>query len=74
MTDLPTCDKPELPRFHALVRFGAGIPAEAQGPAMLAFMKRLRELGAIQAEVLKDTMPDDIKRRSLMTVAERDKL
>jgi hypothetical protein len=60
-------------QYQIIVKFGAGIKSYVQGPVMLAMEKSLREQG-IPAEVLKDTMPDDSKLRSKMTVAERGKL
>lgn len=58
---------------HVIVKFGRGVPPDAQGRAMLAMERLLRESG-IPAEVFKETMPDDSKLRSLMTVEERSRL
>lgn len=58
---------------HVIVKFGKGIPAAVQGHAMLMFEKCLREAG-VPAEVFKETMADDSKLRSLMTVEQRAKL
>ena len=59
--------------FEVIVDFGKRIPKDAQGKALLAMEKMLREIG-IPALVFKRTMADDSKRRSLMTVEERNKL
>ena len=64
----------DLPRYHVLVKFGSGIPADAQGRAMLAFEKNLRELTAAPCEVFKETMADDSKLRRSMTEAQRKAL
>lgn len=63
-----------LPRYHVLVHFGAGIPSDAQGAAMLAFEKHLRELTAAPVEVFKETVGDDSKLRRSMTAEQRAKL
>lgn len=65
--------KPDLPAFHVEVRFGAGVPLEAQGPALLAFEKDLRQMG-VRAEVFLETRPDDSKLRRAMTPDERKRL
>ena len=64
----------DLPAFHVEVKFGAGIPGDAQGRAMLAFERMLRELTAAPVEVFKETMKDDSKLRNMMTAEERAKL
>jgi hypothetical protein len=64
----------DLPRYHAMVQFGAGIPSDAQGKAMLAFEKHLRELTGAPCEVFKETMGDDSKLRRAMTAEQRAKL
>lgn len=64
----------DLPRYHVLVKFGSGIPADAQGRAMLAFEKNLRELTAAPCEVQKEIMGDDSKLRRSMTAEQRAKL
>jgi hypothetical protein len=61
------------PDFHVTVKFGAGIPSDAQGKSMLAFERHLREQG-IPAEVFKATMADDSKLRRSMTAEQRAKL
>jgi len=66
---------PELPDHHVIVKFGKGIPADAQGRAMLAFEKKLHELtGNVSVQVFKETMADDSKLRRMMTPEERAKL
>lgn len=62
-----------LPPHHVRVDFGAGIPGDVQGPALLAFERYMRERG-IPAEVYKATMPDDLRRRRDMTDEERHNL
>jgi len=62
------------PDFHVTVKFGAGIPSDAQGRAMLAFERHLRELTAAPCEVFKETMADDSKLRRSMTSEQRAKL
>ena len=63
----------DLPPNHVVVRFGAGIPSEAQGHAMLVMERTLREIG-LPAEVFKDMMADDSKLRRHMTKEQRSKL
>lgn len=61
--------------LHAKVEFGAGIPHEIQGPALLAFERSLRELSGGQwIEVFKGVKGDDSKLRSLMTPDQRKNL
>lgn len=62
-----------MKEYEIIVRFGSGVPADEQGRAMLAMERGLRERG-VPAEVFKETMPDDVKRRSAMTIEERAKL
>lgn len=64
----------ELPDHHVIVKFGKGIPADAQGRAMLAFEKHLRDIGAGPCEVFKDAMGDDSKLRRAMTQEQRNRL
>lgn len=64
----------DIPPFHVLVQFGKGVPSDAQGRAMLAFERHLRDLTAAPVEVFKDTMDDDSKLRSKMTPQQRAKL
>lgn len=65
---------PALPPHHVRVDFGAAIPGEAQGRALLALERFFRETLAIPAEVFKQTMPDDLKSRREMTDEERSRL
>lgn len=64
----------KLPDFHVLVKFGDGVPADAQGRAMLAMEKHLRDLTAAPIEVFKETMGDDSKLRRAMTPEQRARL
>lgn len=64
----------KLEKHHVLVQFGAEIPADAQGVAMLALERHLRELTACPVEVFKDTMGDDSKLRRAMTADQRSRL
>lgn len=68
-------EKP-LPDLHVLVKFGKGVPNDAQGPALLAFEKKLRELtkNELYIEVFRDAKGDDSKLRSMMTAEQRAKL
>lgn len=59
--------------FHIVMKFGAGYSLDDQAAIMLRLEKDLRERGW-KAEVLKETKPDDLKRRREMTVIEREKL
>lgn len=63
----------DIPTNHVIVKFGSGIPSDAQAKAMFDMEFKLRELG-IPAEVFKEKMGDDSKLRKLMTVEERAKL
>ena len=65
---------PPLPAHHVEVAFGAGIPGDAQGRAMLALERYLRETLNIPAQCYKRTMSDDLKRRRDMTPEERANL
>ena len=60
--------------LHVIVRFGAEVPADAQGPALLAFEKHLRTLTHLDCRVFKEKMTDDSKLRVRMTPEERDRL
>lgn len=66
--------RPALPPLHVEVRFGTGVPADAQGKALLALERHLRETLGVPAECFKETMPDDLKRRRDMTEEDRKKL
>jgi len=56
------------------VKFAEGVPAEAQGPALLEFEKHLRTLTGLDCRVFKERMGDDSKLRVMMTKKERDSL
>ena len=65
--------------LHVKVDFGADIPHEIQGPALLQFERHLRQLSAccglsLWIEVFKDIKGDDSKLRTFMTPEERAKL
>ena len=59
--------------YQVVVKFGSGIPADAQGVCMMAMEKWLRE-HEIPAIVVKATMADDSKLRRTMTPLERSRL
>ena len=65
--------------LHVKVDFGADIPHEIQGPALLEFERDLRRRtkemdNALWIEVFKDIKGDDSKLRTMMTALERAKL
>jgi hypothetical protein len=60
--------------IHVVVRFGEGVPSEAQGVSLLAFEKHLRTITGLDCRVFKERMGDDSKLRIKMTPAERDRL
>lgn len=60
--------------LHVLVHFGADVPPETEGPALLAFEKHLRTLTKLDVRVFKERMGDDSKLRVKMTPAERESL
>jgi hypothetical protein len=60
--------------FSVVVKFAEGIPTEAQGPALMAFEKNLRQLTGMDCRVFKERMGDDSKLRIKMTFAERERL
>lgn len=62
--------------LHVVVKFGAGIPAAIQGPALLALERHLRALSGnkLWIEVFKEAKGDDSKLRALMTPEQRAKL
>lgn len=68
---LPQAD--DMPPYHVLVQFGRGVSGDAQGKALLAFERFLRELG-VPAEVYKQIAADDSKLRREMTPEQRDRL
>ena len=68
-----------LDPLHVKVDFGAGVPHEIQGPALLAFERLLRAASndrgnRLWIEVFKDIKGDDSKLRTMMTALERAKL
>ncbi len=65
---------PKIDNYHVLVQFGAGISPDAQGVAMLALERRLRELTGDDIRVFKSSMEDDSKLRRAMTAEQRAKL
>ena len=65
--------------LHVKVDFGADIPHEIQGPALLMLERSLRKMSAehgdrLWIEVFKDIKGDDSKLRTMMTALERAKL
>jgi hypothetical protein len=56
------------------VIFDELVPVEAQGVALLAFEKHLRDLTGMDVRVFKQKMGDDLKRRREMTIIQRDNL
>jgi len=60
--------------YEVKVHFPAGIPLDAQGPALLAFERHLRSLVELDVRVVKDLKGDDSKLRVMMTPAQRAKL
>jgi hypothetical protein len=55
------------------VKFADGVPADIQGPALLAFEKHLRQSG-LDIRVFKERMGDDSKLRVMMTHKQREEL
>jgi hypothetical protein len=60
--------------LHVLVKFGDEIPSDAQGPALLAFEKMLRQSTGLDCRVFKNRMGDDSKLRIMMTKEQREAL
>ena len=60
--------------LHVTVRFGDGVPPDAEGPALLAFEKHLRQITGMDCRVFKDLKGDDSRLRIMMTPQQRDKL
>ena len=56
------------------VTFDDAIPAEVQGPALLAMERYCRTMSGLDCRVFKDLKGDDSKARSLMTVEQRARL
>ncbi len=72
---LTTLPEPNaLPAYHVEVRFGSGVSGDAQGRALLALERYLRETLGVPAEVYKPTAADDLKRRRDMTDVDRRRL
>lgn len=64
----------EIPPLHVIVKFGKGVPLDAQGTALLNFERDIRALSGVRAVVFQETKGDDSKLRSMMTPAQRAKL
>lgn len=64
----------EIPPLHVVVKFGKDIPIDAHGTAMMALERRLREVTGLNCEVFKESRGDDLKRRSEMTIEQRERL
>lgn len=62
------------PGLQVLVKFPAGVPTEAQGPALLHMEMELRDATGLDVRVVKQLQGDDSKLRVMMTPAMRDKL
>lgn len=60
--------------MNVTVIFDERIPADAQGRALLAFEKQLRQSTGQDVRVFKQRMGDDSKLHIKMTPAEREKL
>ena len=71
---LPLTGAPALPSNHIEVKFGDAISGDVQGRALLHLERYLREELKVPAEVYKEVMADDSKRRRDMTPDERKRL
>ena len=71
---LAGCTPQVKPVLGVTVRFDEGVPAIAQGQALLAFEQHLRQLTKLDCRVFKERMGDDSKLRNQLTQIERDKL
>ncbi len=58
---------------EVLVKFGAGIPGDAQAKIMFDMEVSLQKMG-YDARVLKETMGDDSRLRAMMSQEQREKL
>ena len=58
---------------EVLVKFGTGIPGDAQAKAMFDLELGLQKMGH-DVRVFKETMGDDSRLRVMMTQEERDRL
>lgn len=56
------------------VKFDGTVSPEAQGAALLAFERHLRELTSADIRVFKELMGDDSKLRRMMTIKQRESL
>ena len=66
---------PPIPPLHVIVKFGSEVPWQAQGPALLAMEKNLRQLApGLWIEVFKEIKGDDSKLRREMTPEQRKSL
>ena len=83
MTPLATIDaptsgsspcNPSLPPYHVELKFAANIDGDTQGRLMLAWERLAREQLGVPVELVKATMPDDLKRRRDMTDEDRRRL
>ncbi len=75
MTPLATLpESPPLPAYHVVVKFGKAIGNDEQGRALLHLERYLRETVGVPAEVYKETMTDDLKRRRDMSPEQRSQL
>ncbi len=61
------------PGLQVVVKFPAGVPLGAQGPALLHFEQELRKTG-LDIRGVKDLMGDDSRLRVRMTLEQRSKL
>ena len=60
--------------IQVVVRFPDAVPHDAQGRALLAMEKHLRELTRMDIRVVKDLQGDDSRLRRTMTIQARAKL
>lgn len=60
--------------LKVVVHFDEAIPPDAQGRALLAFEKHLRQITKLDCRVFKERMGDDSKLRIKLTAAERERL
>ena len=74
LTQINEAPRKQLQPFHIEIRFGPAVSNDVQGCAMLRLERYIRETLGVPAEVYKETMDDDLKRRRDMTPEERDNL
>lgn len=60
--------------YEVTVTFPTGFPSDAQGRALLAFERTLREITQMEVHVFKKKMGDDSKLRMAMTAEERNQV